>query len=105
MSRHHFATVRVGILVERMESKIIPFEYSMFYCRSRDQGDERHVPLSNWAADEVNLLSVRSGLPGQNKIPVGGSARYWVHMRMSAYCDYWGEWDSDVEVIKCRKIK
>lgn len=97
--------VRVGILVERQESKIIPFTYSMFYCRSQDMGDEKHVPLSEWAASEVDLLSVRSGLPGQNKIPVGGSARYWVHMRMLHYMDYWGEHDTDVEILKCRRIK
>lgn len=105
MSRNHHAVVRVGILVERTDSKIIPFEYSMFHCRSRDKGDKKYVPLSEWAADEVGLLSVRPGLPGQNKIPVGGSARYWVQMRMSAYRDYWGEWDSEVEILKCRKIK
>jgi hypothetical protein len=102
---HSIRTVRVGVLVEREDCKIIPFRYSMFHCRSRDRGDEKHFPLSDWAAEEVNLLSVRAGLPGQNKIPVGGSARFWVHMRMTHTSDYWGEHDTDVDILKCRRIK
>lgn len=102
---HSIRTVRVGILVEREDSKWLPFRYTMFHCRSRDMGDERHVPLCDWAAEEVNLLEVRAGLPGQNKIPVGCSARYWVQMKMTHTSDYWGEHDTDVEILKCRRIK
>lgn len=102
---HSIREVRVGVLVEREDSDIIPFTYRMFHCRPRDKGDATHFPLSDWAADEVGLLSVRAGLPGQRKIPVGGSARYWVHMRMTHTSDYYGEHDTDIDILKCRKIK
>ncbi len=102
---HSIRTVRVGVLVEHTDSKIIPFRHSMFHCRSRDMGDKRHVPLREWAEDEVSMFYVRLGLPGQDKIPVGGSARYWVQMRMTHTSDYWGEHDTDVEILKCRRIK
>lgn len=98
-------TVRVGVEVTRHDSEWIPFEYRMFHCRSKDKGDTKFVPLSDWAAEEVHLLSTRPGLPGQNKIPVGGSARFWVQMRMESHRDYWGEYDSAVEILKSRRIK
>lgn len=99
---HSIRTVRVGIEVERND---LAFSFRMFHCRSRDMGDDKHVPLADWAYDEISMLNIRSGLPGQQKLKVGESARYWVHMRMIHTSDYWGEHDNDIEILKCRRAK
>lgn len=105
MGLEYSNVVRVGVLVERFDSKWIPFEYSMFWCQQRDQGNEKYCPIAEWAAEEVNMLTERIGLPGQHKMKVGETRRYWVKMRMSSYRDYWGEYDSKVEILKCRRAK
>lgn len=93
------ATVRIGITVERVDSKYIPFDYTMFYCRSRDP------MVSDWASEEVGLLSVRKiMLPGIKKMKVGETKRFWVHARLEAYQDYWGECDSDFIPLKIKVI-
>lgn len=95
-------TVRVGVLVRRYASEWTPFTYRMFHCRQKDQGDRNLCPVADWAMDEVNLLSVRGGLPGEAKLQVGESRMYWVHMQMTGHRDSWGEYDSDVEILNCR---
>lgn len=102
---HAIQTVRVGIQVERTESKYSPFRYRMFHCRQRDRGDATHYPIAVWAYDEVDMFSIRAGLPGQQKLKVGETARYWVQMEMTHTSDYWGEHDTDIEILKCRRIK
>lgn len=105
MSSYHSATVRVGVLVERHNSKCKPFDYRMFFCRQRDNPKENNF-VAEWAKEEVNLLSIRSlRLPGQKKMKVGEVRRYWVRMTMHWCCDYWGEWDSDVEIISAKRVK
>lgn len=98
-------TVRVGIVVERMDSEWVPIELQMFHCRSKDRGDSTHCPLSEWAEEEVQFLSHRKCLPRLLKLKIGEVARYWVHMRMYHYQDYFGEHDSKVKILKCRRIK
>ncbi len=44
--------------VERNDSA---FSFRMFHCRSRDMGDDKHVPLADWAYDEISMLNIRSG--------------------------------------------
>lgn len=102
---HSIRIARVGILVEKQDSKYIPYTSTMFHCRQRDPGDAKHCPLSDWAADEVSMLGYFHELPGWRKLKVGETARYWVHMRMTHTSDYWGEHDTSVEILKCRRIK
>lgn len=97
-------TVRVGVLVERQDSELIPFEYSMFYCRQRDQGDIESCHISEWAQQEVDMLSVRKCFRPRY-MKVGETRRYWIHMTMSSHCDYWGEWDSDIEIHSIKRAK
>jgi hypothetical protein len=99
------ATVRVGVLVERYDADFLEFSYTMFYCRSKDKGDDTHCPLSEWVREEISSLDYHGGFPGQEKIPVGGRARYWAQLRVTCTRDYFGDFDSNVEIIKCRRIR
>lgn len=93
--------VTVGIEVERRDSEVIPLEYRMFHCRQRG-----NPGLVDWANEEVGLLTVR-GDPFnlEKRLPIGARRRYWVRMRMESHCDYWGEWDSDVEFLKVKRAR
>lgn len=98
-------TVRVGIIVEKSGDDWLPFDFRMFHCRSKDKGDRTHCPLSEWAATEIGFLSSSKSLPGLSKLKVGEVARYWVHLRLGHSRDYWGEYDSEIKILKCRRIK
>jgi hypothetical protein len=98
------ATVRVGVLVERQDSKYTPFHHSMFYCRQMQPGDGRRVPLADWANEEVSFFGIRNILK-PSSMKVGETRRYWVHMTMSSHRDYWGEYDSDVEIHSIKRAK
>lgn len=102
---HAVKTVRVGIRVERTESDWDPFLYRMFYCRQKDKGDATHCAVSEWAYDEVSMLNIRKGLPGCHKMKVGETRRYWVQMEMVHSSDYWGEHDSDISILSCRRAR
>lgn len=98
-------TVRVGILVERYESKYNQFRYYMFHCRQRDNGDGVHVATRDWIAEAVSCMGDLT--ESQYDIPVGGSRRYWVHMTVEGWFDYLGEYDEDItlhSVKVCGKI-
>lgn len=92
-------TVRVGIVVERSSSTWVPFEYRMFFCRQKD------VPPNNcvaeWASDVISCMSGEV-LPGVGKLRVGERKRFWVTLLLTGTRDYWGEYDDEYEVIKCR---
>jgi hypothetical protein len=93
--------VTVGIEVERRDSKWIPLEYRMFWCKQRAD-----FALVDWARDEVGLLTVRGDLfKVQKRMQVGERRRYWVRMRMESHCDYWGEWDTCVEFLKVKRAR
>lgn len=96
---NHWGRATVGIVVERRDSKWIPFEYRMFHCRQRNPN------TWDWANSLVGMLGVLGGLPGEEKMKVGEVRRYWVRMSMHAWSDYWGEWDEDVEILKIRRAK
>jgi hypothetical protein len=99
------AVVRVGVLVEKFGEKPVESRFTVFYCRSKDKGDATHCPVSEWVGDEINyLMRYYGGFSGHDKIPVGGRARYWAQLRLTCTRDYWGDFDSEVEVIKCRRI-
>ena len=100
-----YAKVRVGILVERHDSKWRPFSYSMFHCRSRDRGDAKYCSISDWMNETISCFPYAGELPGVKKIPVGGSRRYWVHLSVERSFDYWGEYDENVEILKVRPCK
>jgi hypothetical protein len=100
MSSSSTARVRVGILVTRHDSKWIPFTYSMFYMRSH-----RNTPLADWASESVYLLSVLGGVPGQQRMKVGETRRFFAHVELSYWHDYWGECDQDIELLSCRRVK
>lgn len=95
-------TVRVGIHVTRHESKYIPFRYHMFYCRKKDKGDAKYVATADWMESVIDCMPHTFELDEVEKIPVGGSRRYWVHMTVTGWCDYWGEYDEEVVVHKVR---
>jgi len=92
------AVVTVGIQVRRTDSKWIPFEHRMFYCKQKDVYDR------DWASEEVSLLSVLGGVPGQHKMKIDESRRYWATIRLICTRDYWGEYDYDVEFLKVKRI-
>ncbi len=95
------ATVRVGIEVERYDSKWIPLEYRMFWCKQRADGN-----LVDWANEEVGLFTVRNDpFNLMNRMKVGERRRYWVRMTITSTRDYWGEYDSDIEIHKFKRAK
>lgn len=99
-------TVRVGIVVEKSGDDWLPFDFRMFHCRSKDKGDRTRCPLSEWAATEIAFfLGSSKSLPGLSKLKAGEVARYWVHLRLGHCRDYWGEDDTEVTILKCRRIK
>lgn len=89
--------VTIGVHVERFDSEWIPLRYRMFWCK------QRNVNVQEWAAVEVDLLSVHGFIPAVNRMKVGETRRYWVRMLISAYRDYWGEHDTEVEILKVRR--
>ena len=97
MSRK-IALVRVGILVERHDSKLIPFTHKMFYLRQRSDSG-----VADWAQESVGLLGVLGGVPGEQSMKVGERWRYWAHIRLIFWQDYWGECDQDVEFLSCKR--
>lgn len=99
MSKNHYANVRVGVLVKRHDSKWIPFTHEMFYCKQKEDG------LVDWALESVGLLGVLGGLPGEHKMKIGESRKYWVHATLTYSEDYWGEADEDMEIISMRRCK
>lgn len=103
MGLEYSNVVRVGVKVERNDSAWLPFTYSMFWCKQKDVSPSNMV--REWAGNEVEMLSMGAVLPGQRKMGVGEVRRYWIKMRLSSYRDYWGEYDSSVEILKCRRAK
>ena len=95
----HSANVRVGILVQRHDSKWIPFTHEMFYCKQKEDG------LVDWAQESVGLLGVLGGLPGEDKMQIGESRKYWVHATLTYNTDYWGDDDQNMIIISMRRIK
>lgn len=100
-----FAKVRVGIKVTRTGSKHFSFDYEMFYCRSKDRGNKRRTPISDWMRDVVECMPYSVRIPSANKLKIGESARYFVQIMVEGYTDYWGEYDENVAILKCRRIK
>lgn len=92
-----YANVRIGIIVERFDSKIIPFEYNMFHIRSCSD-----PMLVEWANEEVGLLIFRGVICPQS-MKVGERRRYWVHMEMRSYQSWEGEWNSDIEFLSVKR--
>ncbi len=103
MSIVAISIVRIGVEVTRNDSKWVPFDYRLFHCRQGDHPPDNCV--RSWAEGAVELLGVCGGLPGQGKLKVGDSARYWATLRLIGTRDYWGEYDDEIEVIKCRRIR
>ena len=100
------AFVRVGIQVTRQDSEWIPFEYRMFWCKQQGQHeDPRYISDAEWAQEMVGMLNVLGGVPGEYKMKVGESRRYWATLRLSAWSDSMGEWDENVEFLKVRRAK
>jgi hypothetical protein len=95
--------VRVGIRVSREDSKYTPFTYHMFYCRQKDKYPDSY--LASWAKEEIELLSIANGIPGQDKLAIDDSRRYWVRMRMTSYQDYQGEYYSCLEILNCKPCR
>lgn len=76
--------LRLGVLVERTDSKWIPFEYRMFHCRQRDPGDTVRRPIAEWAQEEVHLM------------PEHGFNQLFKRMKV-------GEYDSDMTPLKIKR--
>jgi len=91
--------VRLGIKVTRWDSKYIPFTHEMFFCKQRDDF------TVDWARESVSLLGVLGGVPGECKIEVGETRKYWCHATLVYSTDYWGEADEDVEFITVKRIQ
>jgi hypothetical protein len=101
MSLQSAAIVTVGVQVERFDSKWIPLEYRMFWCKQQADGN-----LVDWAREEVGLLGVRKfPVDLVKRMQVGERRRYWVRMRMESHRDYWGEYDSCVEFLKVKRAR
>lgn len=91
--------VTVGIEVTRFDSEYVPFEYRMFWCKQRTYN------IVDWASEEVHLLAGHGGLPGVHKMQVGESRRYWVKMILDSYRDYWGEYYSNVTLLRVKRSR
>jgi len=91
--------VRLGIKVTRYASKRTPFKYEMFYCK---QNDNKTAEL---AYESVGLLGVLGGIPGEHKMELGESRKYWCHCTLVYTTDYYGESDEDVEFISVKRVK
>lgn len=101
MTLQSVGVVTVGIEVERFDSKWIPLEYRMFWCKQRAD-----VNLVDWAREEVGLLTARNDpFNVLKRMQVGERRRYWVRMRMESHRDYWGEYDSCVEFLKVKRAR
>lgn len=102
-----YAKVRVGIQVTRQDCKWIPFTYRMFWCKQREvpPPESRLCPVSDCAQESISMLGELGGVPGEHKMKVGESRRYWATLCLHAYQDYWGECDEDVEFIRIRRAK
>lgn len=96
-------TVRVGIEVTRNDSEWSQADYRMFWCRQKDKAPDQYV--WSWAQECVSCLPYHGHLPGVLALPIGTTARYWVTMVLTGTRDYWGEYDDEVEILKCRRIK
>lgn len=92
-------TVRVGIKVERWHDSC---SFKMFHCRQRYRGDAHYVPTAMWMESVVDDMPYSFSFDEIEKIPVGGSRRYWVHMTVSGWIDYWGEYEQEVDIHKIR---
>lgn len=93
------ANVTVEVVVERQDSKWVPFIHQMSWCKQKDDN------LADWARDSVSLLGVLGGLPGQEKMRVGDKWHFRVLMTLIAWVDYWGEGDQKVKIHACRCFK
>ncbi|UZZ64556.1 hypothetical protein [Curvibacter phage PCA1] len=100
MSRSSTARVRVGIKVTRHDSKWIPFTYEMFHIRQRSSEG-----LTDWASESVGLLSVLGSMPGQQRMKVDETRRFFAQVELSYWQDYWGECDQDIVILSWRRVK
>ena len=85
--------LRIGLQVERLDSKYNPFKYACFYCKQ--------VARRNFINDEVDLFSSYGFDWLFKNMKVGEVRKYWVHGTLS-YQSYEGEWDSDFELISIK---
>jgi hypothetical protein len=90
-------TVRVGIEVTRIDSKWFPYDYHMFHCRQKD------YKLQDWAESVVWIMGQFGGIPGVEKIGIDETRRYWVHIELSGYKNYLGEYEDEVTIIKATR--
>lgn len=97
----HFVIARVGIQVTNDSFGDRPeFLYRAFHIRGAlGEGGEE------WIHGAIEELRCFGGFPGEDKIPLGKSRRYWAQVCISARQDYWGEWEQDVEFFHIKRAR
>lgn len=95
---------RIGFTVERFDSKWIPFEFRMFYCRQPNDL-KNQIYYHDWARECVSLMPQFGLNDTFEKMEIGDRRRYWAHVRLDCHQDYWGECDYDMEILKLKRIK
>jgi len=88
--------VRVGVEVERHDSKWIPFTYRMFYCRTNDRD-------ADWVKEEAEAMTSYNNK--FRKLKVGERRRYWMHLCIDGYKDYWDDYCSSVGIISMKRAR
>lgn len=92
-------TVTFEVVVERHDSKWVPFRYRMSWCKQKE------YDLRDWVQDNVNLMGVLGGPPGQEKMQVGDKWQFRVTATITSWQDYWGEFDQAMEIHSSRCFK
>ncbi|MDR9847090.1 hypothetical protein [Herbaspirillum huttiense] len=89
---------RVGIQVTRYEG-YPDLGYRMFWCKRKD------FETNEWLRQIIYSLNYHGGMPGDDRMKVGESRRYWVWISVKCHQDRWGEWEDTVEFMKIKRAK
>lgn len=90
-------TFTFEVVVEKFDSKWVPFRYHLSWCKQRD------AQRRDWLGEAVDCLSGHGDIPGTESMAVGERRRYRIKATLHGSFDYWGEYDEDMEFhqVKC----
>lgn len=70
---------------------------------SATPGDNTRLSAAEWAKDEVSGMSYHGFDKVFKRMKVGERRRYWMHIRITCYRDYWGEYDSGMRLLNIKR--
>lgn len=88
----------VEVVVDRLCSKVRPFDVRVSWCKTRDPHGRA------WVQDSVSEQLEMAPLSEMWSMEVGDRRRYRVRLELSGAIDTFGEYDEELNVLRCKRV-